>query len=238
MLSLICIIAFAFYSFLVFVVKWILCPKLVESPSIPMRWNVGHVCAFVFTPDLFWAKWFKKLIAKFSPFNNPCFRLRQYVLANNCRNVIFTVIVTAIVFILYAKAQRSVVFQFFQAVAVIRFISRSFEIIYAFGRDVIDKEENTTGLNKFQRVKLALISYAEIFIFSAGAYLVLPSVCDPLDAITTSLNVGTLTNVGFAFPTPPDSSGLVWWRNMVFIQVFATLSLVVLSLASYLSRNK
>ena len=49
-----------------------------------------------------------------------------------------------------------------------------------------------------------------------------------------ALNVGTLTNVGYAF----IGSDASFVTNIVFVQVFATLSLVILSLAAYLSRNE
>lgn len=55
------------------------------------------------------------------------------------------------------------------------------------------------------------------------------------DAVTMSLSVGTLTNVGYAFNFCGQNTPFI--TNIVFVQVFATLSLVVLSLAVYLSRK-
>lgn len=116
--------------------------------------------------------------------------------------------------------------------AIFRYISRSFEISYAFGKDVLQENHPSSGLGKYDRIKLALMSYMEIFIYSASAYLILPTVKEPIDALSLSFNVGSLTNVGFAFGQDADLLS-----NMVFVQVFCTLSLVVLSLASYLSRT-
>lgn len=153
---------------------------------------------------------------------------------NNRVNVCLSVTLCVLVFLLASFSATSWTFSLILLVAIVRFVSRSFEITYAFGRDVLQDSVTTTRLTKYERIKLALISYIEIFSYSAAAYLLLPTVAGPADAITLSLNVGTLTNVGYAF-SKPDAPLIV---NIVFIQVFTTLSLVVLSLASYLSREK
>jgi hypothetical protein len=61
-----------------------------------------------------------------------------------------------------------------------------------------------------------------------------PQVTGFADAAVLSLNIGTLTNVGYAFP----STKISMYMNFVFIQVFTTMSLIILSLASYLSRKE
>jgi len=120
-----------------------------------------------------------------------------------------------------------------------RFISRNLEIILAFGLDVFDKTPKS-NLNKFQRLKLAIYSYFEIYVYSISFYMML--IYDDnhtqfliLKSIQMSLSVGTLTNVAYSQGSP---SGLDSWLQLFpFIQVFATLSLVVLSLSMYVSRN-
>lgn len=122
----------------------------------------------------------------------------------------------------------------FTLLALIRMISRSFEIGYAFSKDILGgTEKNKSGLNKAKRIELALKSYLEIYIYSATAYMAVYNK-DIFEAITISLNVGTLTNVGYIFAEKFNCYD--FQRNLVFIQVFATLSLVVFSLAGYLSR--
>lgn len=115
-----------------------------------------------------------------------------------------------------------------------RFISRSFEISYAFGKDVVEKEKNSSGLNKHTRIRLALISYSEIYLYSASFYVAFPPTESTVNATMIALNVGSLTNVGYVFA---EISKVNQSAFFVFIQVFATLSLVVLSLASYMSRS-
>lgn len=160
--------------------------------------------------------------------------LKRYVIKNNKANLIFSLFLTAISTVTKELNPGSTLFEIASTLAIIRLISRSIEISYAFGRDVIQKNNNATKLRKEQRIKLALSSYLEIFIYSAGAYTALPGVGSASEAIILSLNVGTLTNVGYAYTTPGNSLAV----NIIFCQVITTLSLAVLSLAAYLSRQK
>lgn len=228
-------LAFFAYAVAVFAVKRATYPRQVEpTRPFPLGWERGHEYALAVSQDFWWAKRFKSRIKQFQPAQLRTNSLRRYVEVNNRMNLWISIALTASIFVACAVARHSVGYQLLLAAGVIRLISRSFEVAYAFGRDVLQQSENTTGLNKFERIKLALVSYIELFIYSAGAYLVLPTTKGPMEAVAISLNVGTLTNVGFAFP---DRHNLIW-NGMVFIQVFATLSLVVLSLASYLSRGE
>lgn len=230
------VVAFFTYTLLVFTIKRTTYRKKYEPPHpFPRGWEQGHEYTIAISQDFWWAKRFKSRIKQFEPRTLRTILLQHYVKENNCLNLRLSVLLTLSIFGAYCSiGSQSVLYQLLLYMGVIRFVSRSFEILYAFSRDVLQQHVNTTGLKKFERIKLALFSYIEIFFYSAGAYLALPSHKDPLDAIWTSLNVGTLTNVGFAFPKNPD----IGWNGIVFIQVFATLSLVVLSLASYLSREE
>lgn len=228
-------LAFFAYAIAVFAVKRATYPRHAEPlRPFPLGWEQGHEYTLFVSQDFWWAKRFKSRIKQFESEQLRTASLKLYVEVNNRWNLWISIVLTASIFIAYAYARHSVTYQLLLAAGVIRFISRSFELAYAFGCDVLQQSKNTTGLDKFERIKLALVSYVELFVYSAGAYLVLPTTKGPVEAIAISLNVGTLTNVGFAFP---DRIGLVC-NGMVFIQVFATLSLVVLSLASYLSRGK
>jgi hypothetical protein len=81
-------------------------------------------------------------------------------------------------------------------------------------------------------MKLAIRSYLEIFLFSAALYAVLsPSLQGISQSILASLYVGTLTNVPFV-------ADKLCVPHIVFLQIFATLSLVLLSIAGYLGKVK
>jgi hypothetical protein len=228
-------LAFVCYATLVFTLKRVTYPKIAEPPPpFPLGWVKGHEYALAVSQDFWWAKRFKARIKQFEPDQFRRSSLKRYVQDNNTVNFWTSTALATSLFLVHVTAPNPLLYQVLLAAAVIRLVSRSFEIAYAFGLDVLQKSENTTGLDKFERIKLALVSYVEIFVYSAAAYLALPTTKSPLEAITLSLNVGTLTNVGFAFP---DRASLLC-HNIVFIQVFTTLSLVVLSLASYLSREE
>jgi hypothetical protein len=228
-------IAFVLYAALVFTFKRMTYPKHAEpSPPFPHAWEEGHEYTLMLSQDFWWAKRFKSRIKQFQSQDLRLQKLKIYVQENNKLNFWVSLTLTGILFCFYTPNNRSVLFDLLLMVGVIRFISRSFEIAYAFGKDVLQTSESATGLSKIERVRLALLSYAEIFVYSTAAYLALPTVDGPLDALVVSLSVGTLTNVGFAFGT----KNVLPYNILVFVQVFTTLSLVVLSLASYLSREK
>ena len=116
--------------------------------------------------------------------------------------------------------------------AVIRLISRGFEIVYAFGNDVLGEKKNSSGLNKQQRIKLAFNSYFELYIISIPVYYYFLA-ADKTESILMSLSVGSLTNIGYVV-NAPYSAGMFF----AFVHVLATLTLVVLSLTLYVSRDK
>jgi hypothetical protein len=112
-----------------------------------------------------------------------------------------------------------------------RFISRSIEIALAFGND-ITTSISASKLPNTARIKLAFKSYLEIFLFSAAYYSVSSSVLEGFRcSLMASLYVGTLTNVSWVADKLPIP-------HFVFLQVFATLSLVLLSIAGYLGKVK
>ena len=120
-----------------------------------------------------------------------------------------------------------------------RFISRSLEITFAFSFDSFNENDNKSGLNKLERISLAIHSYLEIYVYSASFYVTIihnsAGFSLILKSLLASLSVGTLTNIGYIqneILLPSELSQL-----LVFFQVFATLSLVVLSLAMYVSRK-
>lgn len=229
------ICAFFVYSLVVYLLKRRLYPFGMEVEPLPLKqWRTGQEHALILSPDYWWARRFKYRLADSVLLDQRNELLKAYVIANNELNVIFSISLTALSLAVMQLGPGSSIFSFLSAVAFIRFLSRSYEIAYAFGCDVLQKEPSSTGLTKQERVRLALLSYFEIYVYSAAAYTVLPTVSNAFDALTLALNVGTLTNIGYAFLTR-DTSFVV---NLVFVQVIATLSLVVLSLAGYLSRDE
>ena len=112
-----------------------------------------------------------------------------------------------------------------------RAISRSFEIAVAFGGDIMTPK-NTSRLPNEARMKLAIRSFFEIFLYSAALYSAsAPKLEGFSQSLLASLYVGTLTNVQYA-------ADLLPLPHLVFLQVFATQSLLVLSIAGYLGRVK
>ncbi|EGR2325626.1 hypothetical protein D0267_23455 [Vibrio alginolyticus] len=122
--------------------------------------------------------------------------------------------------------------QVFAGFILFRFFSRMLEVSYAFVSDVLS-QKNRSNLSRYERIRLASSSYIELFFLSAPVYLIFNLVCDPLTAFSASLSVGTLTNVGFLV-----QNGASIWMNIAFVQVLVTMSLIIFSLAMYLSREK
>lgn len=229
------IFAFFLYGIIVYITKRILYPfdkELLPCPIV--EWQCGHEHALIVSPDYWWAFRFKSRIKGRIPNANIKETLKSYVETNNKFNLFFSIVLAIVCLVIYSPTSSSLLSQAFFAIAVIRLFSRSYEIAYAFGCDVFQQHDSSTGLKKHERIRLALFSYFEIFFYSAAAYTALPTIDSASEAVTLALNVGTLTNVGYAFA----ECGTSIVTNIIFVQVFATLSLVVLSLAAYLSRNE
>ena len=164
----------------------------------------------------------------------PCDRaqvcLKGFIEKNNLYNLYASSILFLIAMLFDYKSDDLLV-NILKAILLYRFISRSFEITYAFGKDVLGEQKNSSGLNKFQRLRLAFKSYFELYLISASIYYYCELASGKLDSILMSLSVGSLTNVGYAVNNP-----YLDVKYLAFVQAFATLSLVVLSLAVYVSR--
>lgn len=120
-------------------------------------------------------------------------------------------------------------------VVYIRFFSRCLEISIAFIKDIFTRQvEQNTFLRKHDRVILAGKSYIEIYILSATVYLTI--IPDPrnqaAEAVFQSLNVGTFTNIASAQTIFPENN------IIIFTQLLSTMTLVILSFAAYLGRDK
>lgn len=227
------ILSFILYSLIVYLIKRKIYPFDEEVHSCPIvKWQVGYVHTLFFSPDYWWAFRFKSRI-KARIGNKEREALKLYVEQNNKINLYVSSALTAACFIFYKINPDSSLSHTLSAISVIRLFSRGYEISIAFGLDIIQKRKSDTGLTKYERISLALISYLEVFIFSSAAYTALPSITSVLQAIMLALNVGTLTNVGYAF-TGLDKP---LETHIIFVQVIASQSLVILTLAGYLSRD-
>lgn len=225
------IFAFFVYGLLTYFFKRII--FLYSKFEKPKRlvWKEGQELALALSPDMWWAFRFKNCIKNTDPEIEKENR-KKFVQRNNAFNLYFSFGFGLLVLMVVSSFPTSYCGQLLLCLAIIRFISRSYEIAYAFVKDAFQEAESATNLNGKERIKLAMKSYIEIYFYSAPAYLVLTDVFDPWAAVSLSLNVGTLTNVGLAFSDPCKGFEV----NIVFAQVFTTLSLVIFSFAMYLAR--
>lgn len=223
------------YSLCVFLVKRRLYPRQTNGGLKPREpWLPGQEISLIVSPDYWWARRFKYQIQVTAPFRLRAGLLKCYVVSNNRINLAISLMLAIGCLTVKTFWPDSLFFQVVTTVALVRFFSRSYEITFAFGSDVLQTANSSTGLRKEERVRLAMLSYLEIYFYAAAAYTALPAVSNAGQALTLALNVGTLTNVGFVYSLSPAS----FWLNIVFVQVLATLSLVVLSLAAYLGRKR
>ncbi len=134
--------------------------------------------------------------------------------------------------VLTARSEGYYLLDIVTSVVAWRFVSRSFEIAIAFGKDITTSSRKST-LDNGDRMGLALRSYLEIFVYSAAFYACFSSKWTGVgQPFLDSLYVGTLTNVSEV------AKSLDLSPHWVFIQVFATLSLIILSIAGYLGGVK
>ncbi len=113
---------------------------------------------------------------------------------------------------------------------IFRALSRSIEIVYAFSKDVIKGEEKTSStLTKYARIQLALSSYIENVV-NYGVVYYFFNMTSISNAVLVSIGRSTISNV--------DPSKCLLDQILAYGQVLTTLSLVVLSLAIYVSRKK
>lgn len=174
--------------------------------------------------------WLAKNCKLLNPAKLKGVALRARLIVNyNLWNLLLSAIV--LVATIATQSQGYVLFGITNSLIVWRAISRSFEIAIAFGND-ITTPKNASGLRNEVRMKLAIKSYFEIFLYSAALYSVSSQQFQGLSqSLLASLYVGTFTDV-------PAVAKALPFPHLVFLQVFATLSLVVLSIAGYLSRVK
>ena len=229
------IFAIFLYSFITYIFKLAIYKRSRFTKTKNLAWKEGQELALILSPDLWWAFRFKNCIRDPDPETKKA-NCKKFVQQNNAFNLCFSFGFGLLALVIASSFPASYLGQLLLCLATIRFISRSYEITYAFVKDALQKTEaeSATNLKSRERIKLALKSYIEIYFFSAPPYLILTKGFDPWAAISLSLNVGTLTNVGLAF----SDASKGFETNIVFFQVFTTLSLVIFSFAMYLARTE
>ncbi|MCQ8860078.1 hypothetical protein [Plesiomonas shigelloides] len=211
------------------------CYPVEPKPNLSFlpKWTKGKEWTIFVSSGYWLARYYKNRLS-YLPKERKKHLLRQFIKRNNTCNLIVSFIITILSFHLIKEESLGLfLINFISAFVLFRFISRAFEITYAFSNDVMSHNKNRSGLCKERRIQLAIKSYIELYIVSAPVYYAFDLTCTKPEALTLSLSVGSLTNVGAAFPT-----GYSYASNLVFIQIFSTLSLIVLSLAIYISRKE
>ena len=203
-------------------------PNIRLFPAI----NVGREWTLVVSPGYWIARCRKNWIDAFPRYRRLNAR-RRFIVASNKYNMYLSLVLCVVALTPSRDVHSGFLVDFLWAMAAVRYISRTFEIALAFGLDVIDRRQNRSGLSKATRMKLAFRSYVELIFLSAPVYYAYAVVLGQGKALVLSLSVVTLANVGYAFPENHGTQAY-----LVFPQVIATLSLVLLSLASYISRER
>lgn len=184
-----------------------------------------HISMF-FSPGY----WISRNCKKYGPRHARPDKLRAQLILNfNLWNLVVSGIF--LIFVITVRREGASLDELVVSVVAWRFISRNFEISIAFVKDITTPVRKSC-LDNFHRMKLALRSYLEIFIYSAAFYGCITKCYVGAGKIfLDSLYVGTLTNVSEVAKSLVDP----YW---VFLQVFATLSLIILSLAGYIGKVK
>lgn len=223
--------------------------KFTTNIYPPFDYYLNWGFKIILSPGLLASENCKKLIEKdFSLERGRKERLAKFIKTSNCWNIIFSLFLlfTCIALSFLEIQANNSLFELFKGFVMWRYISRSFEIAIAFSQDILTSESKSS-LDNHARMKLAIRSYFEIFIYSAAFYSAfscdMPTIFEP---VLTSLFVGTLTNVSGGIDLLVQccifSYDSEFWilllRCSVYIQVFATLSLIFFGFAGYLSRVK
>ncbi|MGL4393367.1 MAG: hypothetical protein ACRCSK_08055 [Fusobacteriaceae bacterium] len=193
---------------------------------------------FILSPDFSISKYLKISTFDFEKLKRD--KAEQIKIWNIANLWIDLILFFVILFFIKIGLLNIILLKFFVIVFIsYRVISRSIEIIIAFGKDATsDPKNNSSDLTKYNRIGLAIKSYFNIIIMYASFYLVIFN--DFFNSILNSFGISTFTNVPNILEQA-YCSPIFSWNNFfylfVYLQVITTLSLVVLSLAVYASRN-
>ncbi len=232
------------YVFRQSVLKSISTKRDISLPFITsFKWQPKWTVYLILSPGLWVSENCKEFIKNEFPHNIIYKReLANFIKASNFWNFIFSLsllVVTLFREDILPEINNSI----FLAIVMWRYISRSFEIAIAFVRDVLSSDSKSS-LDNHARMKLAITSYFEIFIYSAAFYSAFSCKGETIfEPILTSLFVGTLTNISGALELLINCCEYdLFYKSLlllsVYLQVFATLSLIFFGFAGYLGRVK
>ncbi len=177
---------------------------------------------------------------------------KNYIKQMNTLNLILSIVIAVVVGICFKEVRACLrtnldFFSFFIGFVIFRIISRSIEIIIAFGTDVTSdsSKSKSSSLSKNERIKLAIKSYFDIIVMYFPVYFLFQSCvkkcccfsyyCCCLESqgfcesVLKSFGVSTLSNAGF--------KDYVFVDTFIILQVLTTITLVSLSIAIYVSMN-
>lgn len=168
------------------------------------------------------------------------YKLRMFIKKSNCINLALSFMVFLIFGIIDInntdKCTLFIIVSFF----LIRAISRSVEIAYAFTKDVIEIDEKNTMLTSGERIVLGIKSYIEIILNYSVIYYLLSIYqkyndffkwFKPWDDLS-DLSFALFRSIGISSFTGISASNLDY---IAIIQLFSSLSLVIFAFAKYIS---
>lgn len=236
------IIGFALSVLAEYMIRFFSFKSILPEPDYRNVMPDNNYLWILISPGYFFSRNFKRKIQyKNRIFNSKAKKNSKATFIKNANhhNLLLSSIIFSLVSILGLLKSTINIYSFDTIVAfliffvIFRTISRSIEIIYAFTNDVISPcLANSSSLNKYDRIKLALNSYIEnILNFSSLYYLHSHNYKDVVEALYTSIGRNTLTNLNI-------SNSDLFITLSTYGQVITSLTLVVLSLAIYVSRAK
>lgn len=222
-----------------------------KSSTKPLNLNLNLNIKYLFSPSYFFAKLYKQNLSREDKTNLLKFW--------NHLNFVFTVIFSILLFtigllqfnIFYIDLKKfKFILLFITFFWGIRCISRSLEIIFAFFKD-ITTDENNSNLSKYDRIKLATISYLEVILnFGILYFLIFNSVSDTMifySEITSLIATNIPKNpyysnnlIYFIFSSFFISTGtkIVGINPFFILQLSTSLSLLIFAIAGYISDVK
>lgn len=176
------------------------------------------VLGILLTPDFLFASFYKNKLPK-------C-KKAKFIYNSNWLNIILMFNIGSL---LLLTQQNLHVPLFLKVFFIFHLISRIVEISYAFYKDIIDVEKNTT-IEAHQRIRLAVNSYLEIILLFAVIYFIYSSKSFQ-NSLLLSGSVSTFTFSSVKYES-------IKFKYITSIQIFSSLNLVILSIASYIGEKK
>lgn len=215
-------------------IKWYIKSKYLrfkrrheESSLIEKGFLLFKVLGSIIFTDILVADFFKMKLGTDKE------KKKRYITRMNYTNLTVSLIFIILAFTNINLTYKNIVIPFI----VVRALSRSYEILIAFSRDVVNKSKKTSALSASDRLTLAINSFIEIIInysivyyvvtyisFSNIEFFVFVEYANILSSLFKSIGVSTLTNVG----------DLTLVSTM---QLFSSMSLIYFGLAGYIGSN-